>query len=256
MQHLKVGILQFNQAWENKSLNYKNIRKLIDPHSEIDLLLLPEMFHTGFTMNVDHAESMKNSNGIHFLKTISTELNCAVYTSLIIEDKGNYYNRGVFIEPNEVMHLYDKRKTFGLAGENKVFSSGTTRSIINYKDWKLNLQICYDLRFPELTANQLGKGGKPEFDVILYIANWPEKRIAHWNTLLKARAIENQSYVVGCNRVGLDFNDINYIGGSCVINALGEVMTKESDKEKFIVYEIQKSNLNTTRSQLPFLKDR
>ena len=169
MQHLKIGILQFNQAWENKSLNYKNIRKLIDTEVEIDLLLLPEMFHTGFSMNIDHAESMENSNGIKFLKALSCELNCAIYTSLIIKEKGDIYNRGVFIEPNEKTHLYDKRKTFGLAGEDKVYSSGKGRTIIDYKGWKVTLQICYDLRFPELCANRLGKDNQPEFDVILYL---------------------------------------------------------------------------------------
>jgi len=256
MQHLKIGILQFNQAWENKSLNYKNIRKLIDTEVEIDLLLLPEMFHTGFSMNIDHAEPMKNSNGINFLKTLSRELNCAIYTSLIIKEKGNIYNRGVFIDPNEKIHVYDKRKTFGLAGEDKTYSSGKGPTIIDYKGWKITLQICYDLRFPELCANRLGKDRQPEFDVILYIANWPEKRIKHWSTLLKARAIENQAYVVACNRVGVDYNDINYVGGSCIINAMGEIISKESNKEEFIVYDIHKSNLNDTRNQLPFLKDR
>ena len=143
-----------------------------------------------------------------------------------------------------------------LAGEDKVFKAGETPKVVEFKGWKINLQICYDLRFPELTANRLLPDGNSKFDMILYVANWPEKRQEHWNTLLKARAIENQSFVIACNRVGIDFNDINYSGGSCVINAVGTLISKESNKEGLIVTTIDKSNLNEIRDQLPFLRDR
>ena len=256
MQNLNIGLLQFDQAWEDKSFNYQKIRALIGSDVEVDLLLLPEMFNTGFSMNTSQGESMENSGGINFLKTLSSELNCAIFTSLIISDEKKHFNRGVFIDTNQNIQLYDKRKTFGLAGEDKVFTSGETPTLVEFKGWRINLQICYDLRFPELTANRLGSDGSSKFDVILYVANWPEKRQEHWNTLLKARAIENQSFVVACNRVGIDFNNINYLGDSCVINAGGTVISKASNKEELIVTTIDKSDLNEIREQLPFLRDR
>jgi omega-amidase len=256
MQNLNIGLLQFDQAWEDKSLNYQKIKALLSSDVEVDLLLLPEMFNTGFSMNTSQAESMENSGGINFLKTLSSELDCAIFTSLIISEGKKYFNRGVFIDTNQNIQLYDKRKTFGLAGENKVFTAGKVSTILEFKGWRINLQICYDLRFPELTDNRLASDYTPKFDVILYVANWPEKRKEHWNTLLKARAIENQSFVIACNRVGIDFNKITYSGGSCVINAVGTVMSKESKKEELVVTTINKSDLNEIREQLPFLRDR
>ena len=256
MQNLNIGLLQYDQAWEDKSSNYQKIRTLLSSDVEVDLLLLPEMFNTGFSMNKSQGESMENSKGINFLKTLSSELNCAIFTSLIISEEEKQYNRGVFIDTNQNIQIYDKRKTFGLAGEDKVFTSGETQTLVEFKGWRINLQICYDLRFPELTANRLGSDGSSKFDVILYVANWPEKRQEHWNTLLKARAIENQSFVIACNRVGIDFNNINYLGGSCVINAGGTVISKASNKEELIVTSIDKSDLNDIREQLPFLRDR
>jgi predicted amidohydrolase len=127
--------------------------------------------------------------------------------------------------------------------------------IIDYKNWKINLQICYDLRFPELVANRIEKNGSPLYDIILYIANWPEKRSTHWSTLLKARAIENQAYVLACNRVGTDANNLSYSGDSCIIDALGSVLAS-STKEGLIEFKIKKEQLNKTRKNLPFLKDK
>ena len=256
MQNLNIGLLQFDQAWEDKSLNYQKIRALLSSDVDVDLLLLPEMFNTGFSMNTSQGESMENSGGINFLKTLSSELNCAIFTSLIISEGKKHFNRGVFIDTNQNIQLYDKRKTFGLAGEDKVFTAGEVPTLVEFKGWRINLQICYDLRFPELTANRLASDSTPKFDMILYVANWPEKRQEHWNTLLKARDIENQSFVIACNRVGIDFNNITYSGGSCVINAVGTVMSKESSKEELILTTIDISDLNEIRDQLPFLKDR
>ena len=256
MQNLNIGLLQFDQGWEDKSLNYQKIKALLSSDVEVDLLLLPEMFNTGFSMNTSQAESMENSGGINFLKTLSSELDCAIFTSLIISEGKKHFNRGIFIDTNQNIQLYDKRKTFGLAGEDKVFTAGEVPTILEFKGWRIKLQICYDLRFPELTDNRLASDSTPKFDVILYVANWPEKRQEHWNILLKARAIENQSFVIACNRVGIDFNKITYSGGSCVINAVGTVMSKESKKEELILTTINKSDLNEIREQLPFLRDR
>ncbi|MDB3905117.1 nitrilase family protein [Crocinitomicaceae bacterium] len=256
MQNLKIGLLQFNQAWEDKSQNYERILRLMKEGEEIDLLLLPEMFHTSFTMNTELAEPMGNSNGIDFLKTISTTFDCAIYTSLIISENGKIFNRGLFIHPAGEITFYNKRKTFGLAGEDNVYTAGESQVIVDYKNWKINLQICYDLRFPELVANRIELDGNPTYDIILYVANWPEKRANHWDALLKARAIENQAVVLSCNRVGIDFNKQSYIGGSCGIGPLGELLSKSSKDEGLILFQIQKTELNEVRKQLPFLKDR
>jgi predicted amidohydrolase len=257
MQDLNIAILQLNQSWENKSENFEKIRSLLKGETQIDLLLLPEMFHTGYTMNHQLlSESMSNSEGIDFLQEISKEKNCAVYTSLIISENGKTFNRGVFIYPDTRLCHYDKRKTFGLAGEDEFYTAGTQEKIVTYKEWKFNLQICYDLRFPELVANYINPQGQAKYDAILYVANWPDKRASHWNSLLQARAIENQSYVLACNRVGTDQNNIVYSGGSCVINPLGDLQANHLKNERLIKYTVSISDLNKIRQQLPFLKDR
>ena len=255
MQDLNIGILQFDQSWENKTRNFQKILSFLKVKKQIDLLLLPEMFHTGFTMNVEMTETMVNSEGINFLKDLSKEKECAVFTSLIIQEKSKFFNRGVFIQPDKQVIIYDKRKTFGLAGEDKIFERGKTQKIIEYKGWKLNLQICYDLRFPELSENKISDQGEPFYDASLFIANWPEKRSNHWKKLLIARAIENQSYVLACNRIGKDANNLSYSGDSCVIDALGNVLSS-SKVEGLLEFKIKKEPLHEIRKNLPFLKDK
>lgn len=257
MQDLKVALVQANQIWENKEANFENYSSLLKYVSGVHLIMLPEMFHTGFSMNTKSlAETMENSEGIKWLKELAKTKNSAVYTSLIIEENSNFYNRGVFIFPSGDMTIYDKRKTFGLAGEDQTFKSGTKESIVEYMDWKFQLQICYDLRFPEIVRNRLDSNQIPAYDVILYVANWPQKRIVHWQTLLKARAIENQSFVIGVNRVGIDSNDLIYSGGSACIDALGEESFVDSGKEHVKIVTLSIENLNSVRKTLPFLKDR
>ena len=242
MQNLNIGLLQYDQAWEDKSFNYQKIRNLLSSDVEVDLPLLPEMFNTGFSMNTRQGESMENSKGINFLKTLSSELICAIFTSLIISEGKKHFNRGVFIDTNQNIQLYDKRKTFGLAGEDKVFTSGETPTLVEFKGWRINLQICYDLRFPELTANRLASDGSSKFDVILYVANWPGKTRT-LNTLLKARAIENQSFVV-VESSGIDFI-IKYLGGSCVIT---RTVISKAPNRRANVTTIDKSDLNALRT--------
>ena len=184
MQDLNIGLLQFDQVWEDKQNNFSKIKRLLHNQNGFNLLLLPEMFHTGFTMNHEtHSERMTHSAGIDFIKSLSTELNCAVYTSLIIEENEHVFNRGVFIN-NEEITLYDKRKCFRLGGESESFTPGQNEVIVDFQGWKLNLQICYDLRFPERIRNELNIDGVPKYDALLYIANWPKKRITHWISLL------------------------------------------------------------------------
>jgi predicted amidohydrolase len=190
------------------------------------------------------------------LQELASKKNAAVYTSMIVSENGSFYNRGLFVEPTGSITTYDKRKTFGLAGEDLTYASGTEEKIVHYNGWNIQLQICYDLRFPEIVRNRVTSNQSAAYDVILYVANWPARRNEHWKALLKARAIENQCYVVGVNRVGEDANGLSYSGDSQVIDALGAVNFCEAGNEEVKIVTLTKENLNATRELLPFLKDR
>lgn len=257
MQDLKVALIQVDQVWENKNANYSLYESCFQRIESSDLVVLPEMFHTGFSMSVNLlAEDWGNSEGINFLKKWSTKLNSAIYTSLIIRENAKFYNRGVFVYPNGSVNYYDKRKSFGLGGEDKFYTAGNKEVIVEWRGWKINLQICYDLRFPELIRNRIEKDSAA-YDLILYVANWPEKRIAHWDTLLQARAIENQCYVIGVNRVGTDGNELIYSGGSLAVSPIGKkLLTFTKNQESFNRVMLSKIKLDEIRTNLPFLKDR
>lgn len=256
MQDLRITLVQANQIWEDKLANLAHYESLLEDVKETDLIVLPEMFHTCFSMRPERlAEKMDTSIGLDWLKKQAETRNAAFYTSLIIEEDGKYYNRGVFVEPDGAIMVYDKRKRFGLAGEDAVFAAGIYEKIVHYKGWNINLQICYDLRFPENVRNYLVDGGA-RYDVIIYVANWPERRSTHWNTLLKARAIENQAYVVGVNRVGEDANQLVYSGDSQLITALGEVIsTIQPTTETVETHVLKQTDIQAIRENLPFLKD-
>ena len=257
MQNLKVTLVQIDQIWENKQANIEKYEAIFKQLDRTDLIVLPEMFNTGFSMNVQVlAESWEHSEGVSFLKKWAINLDAAIYTSLIIEENKKFFNRGVFIFPNGNIEFYDKQKSFGLGGEDKFFTSGQKEKIVQYKNWKINLQICYDLRFPELIRNRIENDNEAAYDILLYVANWPEKRILHWNTLLKARAIENQCYVIGVNRIGNDENELVYSGDSNIISAVGvEFLKSTTGTEKVFNAVLSKNELNEIRKVLPFLKD-
>ncbi len=256
MQDLKIGLVQANQVWEDKAANLAHFKEMMST-VDADLFVLPEMFTTGFTMNADHlAETMDDSPSLSWLKEMAYSKDAAIFTSLIIKDKDRYFNRGVFVYPNGAIETYDKRKSFGLAGEQKVFSQGNQEKICCFRSWNFQLQICYDLRFPELARNSITSSGEPAYDVLLYVANWPDKRSLHWKSLLRARAIENQCYTVGVNRVGQDANQLNYAGESMLVDALGNEFSCQANTEMVKMIELSKVYLNEVRAQLPFLKDR
>ena len=257
MQDLKVSLVQANQVWEDKKENIKHFEELLAEVAETDIIVLPEMFHTGFTMNAKKfAEDMKKSSAISWLQSMAVQKNAAIYTSFIAKEDDFYFNRGVFVEPSGKYTHYDKRKLFTLAGEEKVFKAGHVKTRVNYKGWKIQLQICYDLRFPEITRNGLQDHKSAKFDALLYVANWPEKRNTHWKALLTARAIENQCYVVGVNRVGEDGKGLTYSGDSAVINSYGETIGKvKAHKEKVKTVVLSADHLAEVRTQLQFLKD-
>lgn len=255
MHDLTVTLVQPNQLWEDVSGNLDNYERLLSKVENTDLILLPELFQTSFTMNTALAETMSGPS-IHWLLACSKKKQAAIYTSLMIKESGKYYNRGVFIQPDGFITYYDKRKTFGLAKENESFAAGASEQIVSYKGWNFQLQICYDLRFPEMARNRVERSGDVAYDVLLYVANWPEKRSAHWKSLLQARAIENQTYVIGVNRVGIDGHNFSYSGDSRVIDPLGKTFEIQSSAETVQTTVINKIKLTQIREMLPFLKDR
>jgi omega-amidase len=256
MQDLSIALVQANQIWEDKGANLRHFEALIADH-EADVFLLPEMFNTAFSMNaVQLAEKMEDSPSLLWLRQLAKKKDAAIYTSLIIEENGYHRNRGVFVYPDGRIRHYDKRKSFGLAGEQLVFTQGIDEQICPFRSWNFQLQICYDLRFPELARNRIEPSGDVTYDVLLYVANWPDRRALHWQTLLKARAIENQCYVIGVNRVGEDENGMSYAGHSACIDALGIETSCEEYKEMVKIVRLNKSSLNEVRTNLPFLKDR
>lgn len=256
MQDLNISIIQFDQSWENISENYKRIEKLLPQTEDADLLVLPEMFHTGFSMNTNLADEWTDNKALNVLKEWSSQSNSAIYTSLMVRENNQFYNRGVFVEPSGKVSTYNKRRSFGLGGEDQIFTEGTTETIVEYKGWKINLQICYDLRFPELIRNRIEANGQSAYDVLLYVANWPKKRVLHWSTLLQARAIENQCYTVGVNRVGIDGNEIVYPGASAVFNGLGATLLEMDNQEAVRKCTLSWTEIQALRIQLPFLKDK
>ena len=232
MQDLKVGIIQTRPFWEDKAANFSNYECLFSENftgKTIDLILLPEMFNTGFSM--DAAELAENMGGesIQWLTKQATLYNCQLAASLIIQENGKFFNRLVFVSASGVEGHYDKRHLFRMAGENEVFTAGEERIIHALNGWRILPQVCYDLRFPIFSRNHFVNGQK-EYDLCIYLANWPEKRVYAWRNLLQARAIENQAYCIGVNRIGTDGNEIPYSGDSMLIDPWGII---EGDWEKY-----------------------
>jgi len=248
MQNLKITLIQPNIIWENKKVNLTNYETYINNiTSKPDVIILPEMFSTGFIMKPELVENM-NGDTINWMKNITNNSNSYLMGSLIIKELDNIFNRFLCIK-GELIEFYDKKHLFAYAGEDKCYTAGNQRKIININGWRILLQICYDLRFPVFSRNQ------DDYDVIVYVANWPAKRSLAWKTLLQARAIENQSYVIGVNRVGIDGNNLEYTGDSSLISPIGEIIWT-SEEEEVIDLELDANLLQQVRNQLPFLKDR
>jgi predicted amidohydrolase len=252
MSLLPITIIQTDIYWEEKSKNLEMLENKIKGIIEkTAVVILPEMFNTGFSMNAEFlAETMKGKT-VEWMKRISKENNIIITGSIIIEEEGKYYNRLIWMMPNEQFGYYDKRHLFGYADEDKFYSSGNKRLITSVNGWKINLQICYDLRFP-VWARQQSNG---EYDVLVYVANWPSRRSHAWKSLLAARAIENQCYVIGVNRIGIDGKNIEYSGDSLVINPLGEVIFHNVNEAIEYTATLEKDVLNEIRTKMPFLKD-
>jgi len=254
MSTLSITTIQSNLHWEDKRANLVMFeQKIIDIKERTELVILPEMFSTGFSMKPELLAETMEGETVQWMKRIAKTQNIILTGSIIIEAGGNYYNRLIWMLPNEQYGYYDKRHRFAYAGEDEHYSAGNRRLIASVKGWKINLLICYDLRFP-VWARQ-SNSETPEYDLLIYVANWPERRVHAWKTLLQARAIENQSYVVGVNRVGDDGNNIHYSGDSMIVDPLGEVVYTKNEQEDVFTVTIDKQHLQSVREKLPFLKD-
>jgi len=246
-----VGLVQYSPVWEDKLSNQQRIKKLIEQTGNIDLLVLPEMTLTGFTMkSADFAEELKGESYSFFLELAKIK-KCAIMYGVIEKGKNKNFNTLVHLNNHgKIIKTYRKIHPFSYSKEDKNYGKGKDIVISKVQGFKIGLSICYDLRFPELYRFY----GKEKVDIIIDIANWPDTRIEHWRTLLKARAIENQCFVVGVNRVGSD-PYVNYNGFSSVFNPMGKELLAVENKEKIFDVEIDKALVNEVRENLPFLKD-
>src|SRR5687768_2058755 len=211
---LTITIIQTNLHWEDKSANLQMLEQKINSiKDKTEIVVLPEMFSTGFSMKPEIVAEAMDGETLQWMKRIAVTKKIIVTGSMVIKEEENYFNRLIWMLPNGRYGIYDKRHRFAFAGEHQHYTAGNKRLIASVKGWKINLQVCYDLRFPVWSRQQSQADGL-EFDLLIYVANWPERRNTAWKTLLQARAIENQCYVVGVNRVGKDGNDINHSGDS------------------------------------------
>ncbi len=265
MSTLTITTLQTNLHWEDKAANLRMLEEKINNiPAKTEIVVLPEMFSTGFSMQPEKLAETMDGETVQWMKRIAAAKKIILTGSIIIEEKEKYFNRLIWMLPNGQFGIYDKRHRFAYAGEDAHFTAGTKRLIASVKGWKINLLVCYDLRFPVWArqtspSNSLSKGeggiASPEYDILIYVANWPERRIHAWKTLLQARAIENQCYVVGVNRVGSDGNNILYSGESMVIDPMGEALYHKKEMEDIFTVTLDKNHLDTVREKFPFWKD-
>lgn len=243
---MKIVGLNLYIIWKNKAENFKIIERELQT-LDADLFLLPEMFSTGFCMDASEV-SDRNEESLEFLKKISKEKNAAFCGSAPVEEKGNFFNRMYFVQPNGEVSFYDKRHLFSFSGEDKVYTPGKSRVIVEYKGIRFLLQVCYDLRFPVFARNN------DDYDAVLYVANWPEKRVGAWEHLLKARAIENLSFVFGLNRIGTDGNNLFYQESSHCFFADGREISEKNGN--IVSAKLDMNELKDFRSHFQFLNDR
>ncbi len=248
---MKTALIQTALSWENPSENRSLLQEKINSISQyVDIIILPEMFTSGFTMNPEKVAETMQGETISWLKNLARSKNCAITGSLVIQENGKYFNRLVFVFPSGEIQHYDKRHLFTLAGEDKVYTAGSDKLIVKYKGFNICPLICYDLRFPVFARNV------EDYDVLVYVANWPKPRVNAWDILLKARAVENMSYVIGVNRIGSDNNNLEYTGHSQVVDFLGNYIQEPQENEGIFIVEFDKEKLNETRQKLPFLNDK
>lgn len=251
-QILNVTIVQSDLIWQNKNKNFDHFNNLLSELKDLtDIIVLPEMFTTGFSMNSKELAESMDGLSVKWMKDKAQELNAVLVGSVIIEENSNFYNRLLWVYPDGNILNYDKRHLFRMADEHKFFSAGNVKLVVEYKGWKICPLVCYDLRFPVWSRNQ------EDFDLLIYIANWPEKRKHPWKTLLMARAMENQVYVVGVNRIGTDANEIIYSGDSVIVDPKGNILVNtEAFSESVETLTLSLKKLNDFRETFPLRMDK
>lgn len=262
MSKLTFTLIQANLHWEDKEANLKMLEKKINSiDGKTQVVVLPEMFSTGFSMKPEQMAEKMEDTTVQWMKKTAAEKKVILTGSVIIEDKQadpdgpGYYNRLIWMLPNGQHGQYDKRHLFAFANEDQHYTAGTQRLIASVNGWKINLLVCYDLRFPVWARQQFDGEQNFEYDVLIYVANWPERRSTAWKSLLQARAIENQCYVIGVNRVGKDGNDIYHSGDSMVIDPLGEILYHKSHEEDVFTITLDKEHLEEVRQRFQFWRD-
>ena len=252
MSTLIITGIQSSLHWEDKEANLQMLEEKIFSISQpTEIVVLPEMFSTGFSMQPKKLAETMDGETVEWMKRIAAKKKIILTGSVIIEEDRNFYNRLVWVLPNGQIGYYDKRHLFAYGDEDQHYTAGKKRLIASVKGWKINLMVCYDLRFPVWSRQQ----GDFEYDVLIYVANWPERRVLAWTSLLRARAIENQSYVIGVNRTGDDGNKIPYTGESMAVDPMGEILYHKNDEEDVFTVTLDRSDLEKTREKFPFWKD-
>jgi predicted amidohydrolase len=259
MSSLTITTIQTGLIWEDKEANLRLLeKKILSIPDPVELVVLPEMFPTGFSMKPEFFAETMDGPAITWMKTIAARKRIILTGSLVIREGDDYFNRLVWMQPNGVFGYYDKRHRFAYAGEDQSYTAGRTRLITSVKGWRVMPLICYDLRFPvwsRQTPSADRTGDPHEYDLLLYVANWPERRSFAWKTLLSARAIENQCFVAGVNRIGHDGNGIHHSGDTRIISPLGDVLYDAADKEESFSLTLQKETLTGVRQHYPFWRD-
>lgn len=249
---LSVALIQADLVWEDTTANLATLEeKIAALPGAVDVIVLPELFTTGFSMNAPRLAEVMNVTTTRWLKLMAAHTQALLIGSFQVEEAGNYYNRLLCVRPDGTYDAYDKRHLFRMGAEHKTFTPGSQQVVINWKGWRLCPLICYDLRFPVWSRQPT----KNPYDLLLYVANWPAPRAYAWNTLLRARAIENLSYVVGVNRVGTDGNGITHAGGSLAVDFLGKILSDLGETESEKIVHLTKDPLEKYRTDFPALLD-
>ena len=247
---MNITLVQSALYWENIEKNLSSFEEKLNNIGQTDLIILPEMFSTGFSMNASAVAESMDGTAVNWMRKTAAKKNSAITGSLIIREGEKFYNRLIFMRPDGSFEQYDKKHLFTMAKEEETYTAGTEKIIIDYLGWKICPLICYDLRFPIWNRNL------EDYDLAIYVANWPDRRSYHWRSLLTARAIENQCYVAAVNRVGTDGKDLYYSGHSSLIDPTGEAIYQKADAEDIQQIDLNKEYLIEIRTKLPFLKDR
>jgi len=256
MSSITFTLIQTSLHWEDKKANLQMLEQKINGIQEkTQVIVLPEMFSTGFSMKPAELAETMDGPTVEWMKRLAANKRAIITGSIIVDEEGKFYNRSIWMLPSGQYGFYNKRHRFAFAGEDQYYTAGIERTIASVNGWKINLQVCYDLRFPVWARQQFDEERNFEYDVLIYVANWPERRSTAWKTLLQARAIENQCYVIGVNRVGDDGNGIYHSGDSMVIDPLGEILYHKKDEEDVFTITLKKEDLNGIRERFQFWRD-